>query len=98
MGRTAARNTTGWPCGPEAGWLRWSPTTPVAREVTMNVEVVEFELVCRVHGVHRVVMPAVLLRPRVCAQCHLPAEVRELSRFTTAEPPLDPITSELFIG
>lgn len=64
----------------------------------MNVEVVEFELVCRVHGAHRVIMPAVLLRPRVCAQCHRPAEVRELSRFTTAEPQLDAITSELFIG
>ena len=50
----------------------------------MNIEVIEFELTCAEHGVHRLLVPVEMPRPRVCAHCFLPAERRALRRFVMA--------------
>jgi hypothetical protein len=69
-----------------------------ARGVAVQIEVIEFELTCREHGTHRTIVPAELPRPRNCAHCFLPAERRELRRFTLDRLPAAGAGSEAFIG
>ncbi|HQW51969.1 MAG TPA: hypothetical protein PL082_07925 [Tepidiformaceae bacterium] len=64
----------------------------------MNIEVIEFELTCAEHGVHRLLVPVELPRPRVCAHCFLPAERREIRRFVMARTGREKIGGEAFIG
>ena len=64
----------------------------------VNIEVIEFELMCPQHGVHRVLVPVELPRPRACAHCYLPAERKELRRFFMAHPLPAAIGGEAFIG
>ncbi len=62
----------------------------------MNIEVIEFELTCTEHGVHRVLVE--LPRPRACAHCYLPADRRELRRFLMTHPLPRAFGGEAFIG
>ncbi len=64
----------------------------------MNIEVIEFELLCDVHGAHRVLVPVELPRPRACAHCYLPAERKELRRFVMTQPLPASMGGEAFIG
>ncbi|HMO55020.1 MAG TPA: hypothetical protein PJ994_10990 [Tepidiformaceae bacterium] len=64
----------------------------------MNIEVIEFELTCTEHGVHRVLVPVELPRPRACAHCYLPADRRELRRFLMTHPLPRAFGGEAFIG
>ncbi|MCL4241435.1 MAG: hypothetical protein KJ048_08780 [Dehalococcoidia bacterium] len=64
----------------------------------MNIEVIEFELECAEHGVHRLLVPVELPRPRVCGHCFLPAERREIRRFVMARTAAEKIGGEAFIG
>lgn len=69
-----------------------------AREDAVNIEVIEFELMCDEHGKHRLLVPVELPRPRVCAHCFLPAERREIRRFVMARTAPEKIGGEAFIG
>lgn len=69
-----------------------------AREDAVNIEVIEFELRCEEHGMHRLLVPVELPRPRVCAHCFLPAERREIRRFVMARTAPEKIGGEAFIG
>lgn len=64
----------------------------------MNIEVIEFELTCARHGVHRVIVPVELPRPRACAHCYLPATRREVRRFVMAHGLPTACGGEAFIG
>jgi hypothetical protein len=70
----------------------------MGRTVPVNIEVIEFELTCAEHGVHRVLVPVELPRPRACAHCYLPAERKELRRFAMAHPLPAAFGGEAFIG
>lgn len=65
----------------------------------MQLEVIEFELVCSVHGSHKTIVPVELPRPRSCAHCFLPlASRRELRRFSMEGPLPNAVGSEAWIG
>ncbi len=64
----------------------------------MNIEVIEFELLCEEHGVHRLLVPVELPRPRACAHCFRPAERREIRRFVMPRTAPEKIGGEAFIG
>jgi hypothetical protein len=66
--------------------------------VAVQIEVVEVELTCPEHGAHRMIVPAELPRPRNCAHCFLPAQRRELRRFTLDRSLAGSLGSEAFIG
>jgi hypothetical protein len=65
----------------------------------VNIEVIEFEMICRVHGSQKTIVPAQLPRPRYCVHCFLPVvERRELRRLITELPLPDSVGSEAWIG
>ncbi len=65
----------------------------------MNIEVIEFELVCSEHGAHKILVPVELPRPRNCAHCFLPVTSRhEVRRFWMEGPLPGAIGSEAWIG
>lgn len=65
----------------------------------MRIEVIEFELTCREHGAHKLIIPVELPRPCNCAHCFLPlAGRRELRRFTMDGPLPAPFGPEVFVG
>lgn len=64
----------------------------------MRIEVIEFELTCAAHGVHRVLVPVELPRPRACAHCYLPAERKEIRRFMMEGPLPAALGNEAFVG
>jgi hypothetical protein len=65
----------------------------------MQIDVIEFELVCREHGAHKTLVPVELPRPRGCAHCFLPLESRtELRRFSMEGPLPSAVGSEAWIG
>ena len=65
----------------------------------MHIDVIEFELVCREHGPHKMLVPVELPRPRRCAHCFLPLESRtELRRFSMEGPLPGAVGSEAWIG
>lgn len=60
---------------------------------------IEFELTCREHGVHKTIVPAALPRPTRCAHCFSPvAARREVRRFEMAGPIPTPFGPEVWIG
>ncbi|MBE7520500.1 MAG: hypothetical protein HS107_14780 [Thermoflexaceae bacterium] len=68
-------------------------------EDVMDIDVIEFELTCDIHGPHKVLVPAVLPRPRHCAHCFLPVTARrEVRRFSMAGPLPDQVSSEAWLG
>ncbi len=65
----------------------------------MHIDVIEFELTCAAHGVHRTIVPAVLPWPKNCAHCFLPlAARRELRRFQMEGPLPSAVGGEAWIG
>ena len=64
----------------------------------MQVDVIEFELVCAEHGAHKMLVPVEFPRPTNCAHCFLPATRREMRRLTLSQPLPSPVGSEAFIG
>lgn len=65
----------------------------------MKIDVIEFELICREHGMHNVLVPVEFPRPHNCAHCFLPAvSQREIRRFSMNQPLPSPVGSEAFIG
>ena len=65
----------------------------------MQIDVIEFELVCEEHGTHKVLVPVEFPRPYNCAHCFLPAvSRRELRRFAMNQPIPSAVGSEAFIG
>jgi hypothetical protein len=66
--------------------------------MAVQIEVIEMELTCLEHGAHRTIVPAQLPRPRNCAHCFLPAERREIRRFTLDRPLAGTVGGEAFIG
>lgn len=65
----------------------------------MKLAVIEFELVCSVHGEHKTIVPAELPSPRNCAHCFLPLTGRrELRRFSMAGPLPGAVGAEAYIG
>ena len=67
--------------------------------VAVNINVIEFELTCRIHGPHKTIVPTELLWPRNCAHCFLPVTARrELRRFSMSGPLPGHIGSEAWIG
>jgi len=64
----------------------------------MQIEVVEFELTCRAHGAHKLMIPAGLPQPRNCAHCFERAERREIRRIAMGGPIPGGVSSEAFIG
>lgn len=64
----------------------------------MHIEVVEFELICREHGTHKLILPVELPRPRNCVHCFEPAELREIRRISMGGPLPGGVGSEAFIG
>ncbi len=64
----------------------------------MRIEVIEFELICDVHGAHRLLVPVECPRPRACAHCFLPADRRELRRFVMDGPLPTALGNEAWVG
>lgn len=65
----------------------------------VQIDVIEFELICRKHGVHKTLIPSVAPRPLYCAHCFLPVEARrELRRFAIDGPLPSPVGTEAWIG
>ena len=65
----------------------------------MYIEVIEFELTCAEHGVHRTVARVGVPRPRACMHCFLPlTNIRELRRFFVEGPLPSTVGSEVWIG
>lgn len=65
----------------------------------VNIDVIEFELTCEIHGVHKTLVPAELPWPRYCAHCFLPLSGRrELRRYAMAGPLPNQVSSEAWIG
>ncbi|MGI8925341.1 MAG: hypothetical protein ACR2HN_01690 [Tepidiformaceae bacterium] len=65
----------------------------------MQIEVIEFELDCDIHGTHKTLVPVEFPRPKHCAHCFLPlAGRRELRRLSIEGPLASPIGSEAWIG
>ena len=65
----------------------------------MHIEVIEFELHCAEHGVHKMLTPVEAPRPRYCAHCFLPVTSRrELRRFSMEGPLPSAVGSEVWIG
>ena len=64
----------------------------------MQVDVIEFELVCAEHGAHKMLVPVEFPRPTNCAHCFLPATRREMRRLSLSQPLPSPVGSEAFIG
>ncbi|MEP7216996.1 MAG: hypothetical protein ABI782_12145 [Anaerolineaceae bacterium] len=65
----------------------------------MQIDVIEFELACSAHGIHKVLVPVEFPRPRNCAHCFLPAVARrEIRRFSLSQPLPSLVGSEAFIG
>ncbi len=65
----------------------------------MHIDVIEFELRCPVHGLHKTVVPVELPRPRHCAHCFLPvSERRETNRYAIAGPVPGFVGGEVLIG
>lgn len=70
-----------------------------AGEAAMDIEVVEFEIVCPEHGVYRVQVPVELPRPNACLHCYHPVKRRELRRYTVPAPIAGPVApTEAFFG
>lgn len=65
----------------------------------MNIDVIEFELTCDIHGSHKILVPVELPRPRHCAHCFLPVTGRrELRRFSMSGPLPNQVSSEAWLG
>jgi hypothetical protein len=65
----------------------------------MQIDVIEFALVCSAHGEHKILVPIEFPRPRNCAHCFLPVDSRrELRRFSINHQLPSPVGSEAFIG
>lgn len=65
----------------------------------MNIEVIEFELVCADHGAHKILVPVELPRPHRCAHCFLLlTSRREIRRFRMEGPLPGAVGSEAWIG
>jgi hypothetical protein len=65
----------------------------------MHIYVIEYELTCPEHGVHKTLCPVELPRPRHCVHCFLPAtERREIRRFSMEGPLPSAVGSEAWIG
>jgi hypothetical protein len=65
----------------------------------MNIDVIEFELHCDIHGLHRTIVPLQSPWPRNCAHCFRPLrERREIRRFVMAGPLTADVGSEAWIG
>jgi hypothetical protein len=65
----------------------------------MHFDVIEFELVCSAHGVHKILVPIELPRPQRCAHCFLPlVNRRELRRFSMEGPLPGTVGGEVWIG
>jgi len=64
----------------------------------MNIEVIEFEIVCPEHGANRVLVPVELPRPCRCVHCFLPAERREIRRFKMEGPLPSALGNEAYVG
>lgn len=64
----------------------------------MQIDVIEFELVCREHGAHRIIVPAQSPYPRYCAHCFRRATRHELRRFVMQGPLPAHLGSEAWIG
>ena len=64
----------------------------------MHIDVIEFELTCREHGVHKTIAPANAPRPHSCMHCFLPVTQRELRRFQMEGPLSTAVGSEAWIG
>lgn len=65
----------------------------------MQIDVIEFELVCAEHGAHKILVPVEFPRPKNCAHCFLPVDSRrELRRFPISHQLPGSVSSEAFIG
>lgn len=65
----------------------------------VNIEVIEFEMICRVHGSHKTIVPSQLPRPRHCVHCFLPVvERREIRRYERELPLPGNVGGEAWIG
>ena len=65
----------------------------------MQIDVIEFELTCSVHGSHKILVPIEFPRPSHCAHCFLPLQSRlELRRLSINHQLPSRISSEAFIG
>lgn len=65
----------------------------------MDTEVIEFELTCAEHGVHKMVTRVGVPRPRACMHCFLPLTgIREVRRFPMEGPLPSTVGSEAWIG
>ena len=64
----------------------------------MQVDVIEFELVCVEHGAHKMLVPVEFPRPTNCAHCFLPATRREIRRLSLSQPLPSPVGSEAYLG
>lgn len=65
----------------------------------MQINVIEFDLVCSVHGEHTVLVPEGFPRPKHCAHCFLPVESRqEVRRLSINHQLPSHVGSEAFIG
>jgi len=69
------------------------------RGAAVNIDVIEFELTCQVHGPHKTLVPAELPWPRNCVHCFLPLTGRrELRRLVVSGPIPNQVSSEAWIG
>lgn len=65
----------------------------------MHIDVIEFELVCPVHGAQNTITPARAPRPHYCVHCFLPVSSRrEVRRFAMEGPLPTSVGSEVWIG
>jgi hypothetical protein len=73
-------------CGQFRGWGERSEWLADGR-VAVNVEVIEYEVVCSDHGRHKMLVPERLPRPSRCPHCFLPlVSRREICRSTARLP------------
>lgn len=64
----------------------------------MRIDVIEFELTCPEHGVHKTVVPVQSAWPQHCAHCFSRAKRRELRRYEMEGPLPRALGSEAWIG
>ena len=78
---------------------QWRPAPGVHGRSAVNIEVIEFELVCGIHGPHKTLVPVQHPWPRYCAHCYLPVDARrEIRRFSMAGPIPTRVGSEAWLG
>ena len=64
----------------------------------MRMDVIEFELTCSEHGVHKTIVPIQLPWPQNCVHCFSKAIRRELRRYEMEGPLPKSLGSEAWVG